>query len=94
MLQRPEFSKLTVWVSFFEIYAGKLYDLLNSRKRLEAREDGKQQVNICGLQEKLVDSAATLMSVIEKGESVRSVGATGANVDSSRSHAILQIVLR
>jgi len=80
--------------AFFEIYAGKLFDLLNNRKRLEAREDGKQQVVICGLQEKMVDSAATLMHVIEKGESVRSVGATGANVDSSRSHAILQMTIR
>lgn len=33
---------LTVWVSFYEIYCGKLFDLLNDRKILFAREDGKQ----------------------------------------------------
>jgi kinesin family protein 2/24 len=33
---------LTVWVSFYEIYCGKLFDLLNERKILFAREDGKQ----------------------------------------------------
>lgn len=33
---------LKVWVSFYEIYCGKLFDLLNDRKILFAREDGKQ----------------------------------------------------
>jgi len=33
---------LCVWVSFYEIYCGKLFDLLNDRKILCAREDGKQ----------------------------------------------------
>jgi kinesin family protein 2/24 len=33
---------LSVWVSFYEIYCGKLFDLLNDRKILFAREDGKQ----------------------------------------------------
>lgn len=33
---------LQVWVSFYEIYCGKLFDLLNDRKTLCAREDGKQ----------------------------------------------------
>ena len=42
---------MTVWVSFFEIYGGKLYDLLNDRRKLVARADAKQVVNIVGLQE-------------------------------------------
>ena len=33
---------LRVCVSFYEIYCGKLFDLLNDRKLLYAREDGKQ----------------------------------------------------
>ncbi len=33
---------LQVYVSFYEIYCGKLFDLLNERKTLFAREDGKQ----------------------------------------------------
>jgi len=38
-LERSEFSHLTIWLSFYEIYCGKLYDLLNDRSQLFARED-------------------------------------------------------
>jgi len=37
---------LGVWVSFYEIYCGKLFDLLNDRKTLFAREDGKQVLTL------------------------------------------------
>ncbi len=30
-LQRNEFQHLTCWISFYEIYCGKLFDLLNER---------------------------------------------------------------
>jgi hypothetical protein len=52
LIARPEFSHLTVIVSFFEIYGGKLFDLLNGRQKLVAREDGNQQCNVVGLTEK------------------------------------------
>lgn len=47
---------LDVYVSFYEIYCGKLFDLLNSREQLQAREDAKQNVNIIGLTVKKVNS--------------------------------------
>ncbi len=59
-----------------------------------AREDAKQNVNIVGLQEKKVTGVQSLMQIIEFGSSVRVTGVTGANMDSSRSHAILQISLK
>ncbi|CAL1527967.1 unnamed protein product [Lymnaea stagnalis] len=85
---------LHVWVSFFEIYCGQLFDLLNRRNRLHAREDGSHQVCIAGLTETEATSVASLVQTLEYGNSVRSKGATGVNPDSSRSHAILQLDIR
>ncbi|NWT53832.1 KIF24 protein, partial [Erythrocercus mccallii] len=85
---------LTVLISFYEIYCGQLYDLLNGRKRLFAREDGKHVVQIVGLREVQVDSVDQLLEVILKGGKERSTGATGVNSDSSRSHAIIQIQIK
>ncbi|XP_040819763.1 kinesin-like protein KIF24 [Ochotona curzoniae] len=85
---------LFVWISFYEIYCGQLYDLLNKRKRLFAREDSKHTVQIVGLRELQVESVGLLLEVILKGSKERSTGATGVNADSSRSHAIIQIQIK
>jgi hypothetical protein len=94
MLNQPEYVNIIPHVSFYEIYQGQLYDLLNARKKLFAREDGKQQVCIAGLTEYECFSVDDLMKIFGHGNNVRSTGATGANADSSRSHAILQICLK
>ncbi|KAK6153633.1 hypothetical protein DH2020_013272 [Rehmannia glutinosa] len=83
-----------LFVSFFEIYGGKLFDLLSDRKKLCMREDGKQQVCIVGLQEYRVVDVETVKELIEKGNGTRSTGTTGANEESSRSHAILQLTIK
>ncbi|XP_056402723.1 kinesin-like protein KIF24 [Hyla sarda] len=89
--QRKDYS---VWISFYEIYCGQLYDLLNGRKRLYAREDGKHVVQVVGLREVEVSSVEFLLEVIMKGSRERSTGATGVNSDSSRSHAVIQIQIK
>ncbi|RUS20696.1 P-loop containing nucleoside triphosphate hydrolase protein [Endogone sp. FLAS-F59071] len=94
MLNQPRYSHLSAWIGFYELYQGHLYDLLNDRKRLFAREDGKQNVVIAGLKEYPINDVDNLMQVFEYGSSVRSTGSTGANADSSRSHAVLQILLK
>ncbi|KAG8656342.1 hypothetical protein MANES_04G124900v8 [Manihot esculenta] len=83
-----------LFVSFFEIYGGKLFDLLSDRKKLCMREDGKQQVCIVGLQEYEVSDVESIKDLIEKGNATRSTGTTGANEESSRSHAILQLAIK
>ncbi|KAI7853209.1 P-loop containing nucleoside triphosphate hydrolase protein [Circinella umbellata] len=94
MLRQPEYQHLTAWIGFYEIYQGQLYDLLNNRKKLFAREDGKKNVVIVGLKEYIIKNVDDLMQVFEYGSQARSTGSTGANSDSSRSHAILQILLK
>lgn len=93
-LEKEEYSNYELWVSFYEIYCNKLYDLLNERNVLYAREDGKQNICIVGLNEKRVASLKELMTIIEFGLKTRTTGITGANMDSSRSHAVLQIQLK
>lgn len=83
-----------LFVSFFEIYGGKLFDLLNDRRKLCMREDGKQQVCIVGLEEFRVSNVDTIKELIERGNATRSTGTTGANEESSRSHAILQLAIK
>ncbi|XP_070819959.1 kinesin-like protein KIF24 [Chaetodon trifascialis] len=87
-------SRLLVYVSFFEIYCGQLYDLLDHRKRLFAREDGQKVVHIAGLRDVRVDSVSSLLEVISQGTEERTQGTSGVNPLSSRSHALLQIQLR
>ncbi|XP_073321885.1 kinesin-like protein KIF24 [Pagrus major] len=87
-------TPLLVYVSFFEIYCGQLYDLLDHRKRLFAREDGQKVVHIAGLRDVRVDSVSSLLEVISQGTEERTQGMSGVNPLSSRSHALLQIQLR
>lgn len=87
-------SDTHIVVSFYEIYSGKLFDLLNGRRPLRALEDDKGKVNIRGLTEHLSNSVDDLMAIIDQGSGVRSCGSTGANDTSSRSHAILEIKLK
>ncbi|XP_024004513.1 kinesin-like protein KIN-13A isoform X2 [Eutrema salsugineum] len=96
MLNQPVYrdQRLKLWLSYFEIYGGKLYDLLSERKKLCMREDGRQQVCIVGLQEYEVSDVQIVKDFIDKGNASRSTGSTGANEESSRSHAILQLVVK
>nr|XP_043627663.1 kinesin-like protein KIN-13A [Erigeron canadensis] len=96
LLHQPAYrnQKFKLWLSYFEIYGGKLYDLLSDRKKLCIREDGRQQVCIVGLQEFEVLDVQIVKEYIERGSGARSTGSTGANEESSRSHAILQLVVK
>ncbi|KAG2727084.1 hypothetical protein I3843_01G139100 [Carya illinoinensis] len=96
LLHQPFYrnQRFKLWLSYFEIYGGKLFDLLSDRKKLFMREDGKQQVCIVGLQEFEVSDVQIVKEYIERGNAARSTGSTGANEESSRSHAILQLVVK
>eukprot|EP01043_Picozoa_sp_COSAG02_P011679 COSAG02_NODE_434_length_22429_cov_15.013704_15_plen_82_part_00 len=58
-----------------------------------AAADGRQNVVIVGVKEKEVSSVDELLALIDYGNTVRSTGSTGANADSSRSHAVIQLRL-
>ncbi|XP_067678415.1 kinesin-like protein KIF2A isoform X2 [Haliotis asinina] len=95
-LIHSKFKKLdlTVGASFFEIYSGKVFDLLNKKLKLRVLEDHKQQVQVVGLKEEVVQSTEEVLQLIQHGNNVRTSGQTSANQHSSRSHAVFQIILR
>lgn len=87
-------THVDVFVSYFEIYGGRCQDLLNSRQRLNVREDGNGEVVVSDLLEMQADTAEALHNIIETGNRNRTTHATESNEESSRSHAICQIALK
>ena len=83
-----DLNDVEIFVSFYEIYGGRCQDLLNHRHRLVVREDGKGEVHIAGLQECCVTSGAQLLSLVAKGNQLRTTQATETNDTSSRSHCV------
>ena len=93
LVSSKQFNNIIISMSFYEIYCGKAFDLLNNRASCPIRVDAKENVHIVGLLEKDIESAEGLMLVVRYGMQVRMTGSTGGNEESSRSHAILQIRL-
>ena len=99
--ERSDNSNTTtsVRVSYVEIYNEELRDLLTDNNRRSAptsltiREDKKGSITVEGLKEVAVNSLEQLMQVFTVGEANKSVGSTKMNDRSSRSHAILKIIL-
>jgi kinesin family protein 2/24 len=90
----PEYSALSLHVACYEIYGGKVFDLLNTRQRLDVREDAKRRVQVVGLKEIEVKNIDVLMKLCDHAACTRSTGSTGANDESSRSHSIMVFSLR
>lgn len=87
-------GQLEVFCTFFEIYCGKVYDLLNNKKKLRVLEDHKNLVQIVDIREQPLNSVEDVLSLIQYGMNIRTSGATSANQHSSRSHAVFQIILK
>ncbi|CAF1358270.1 unnamed protein product, partial [Adineta ricciae] len=94
-LSLPQYrSSIEIFVTFYEIYCGKVFDLLNNKKRLRVLEDQKGLVQVCDRKEQQVKSVQDVLNIIQNGMSIRTSGTTAANSNSSRSHAVLQIILK
>jgi kinesin family protein 2/24 len=85
---------LEFYISFYEIYAGRLYDLLNDKNKLSVLEDKNQRVQIYGLEERNVRTPEEMRDVIDLANSIRTTHNTVTNETSSRSHAICNIVIK
>lgn len=94
-----EFSYL-VKCSYMQIYNDKVYDLLCDRKRskhlgIREREDvqGKVKAMVVGLSAVVVHSMEEVLTLLRRGECNRAIRDTELNAESSRSHAILQMLV-
>jgi hypothetical protein len=84
-----------VRASYMEIYNEEIRDLLGDDHlaKLELKEDPDKGVFAKGLQSIVVDSVEAIDALMTKGNSVRTVGSTAMNAESSRSHSIFTIVI-
>lgn len=94
LLGQEEFKHLYIGASCFEIYGGKLYDLLNTRNEIKCLEDGGGNVRMPRLKEITVAGVQELIDLMALAHDNRSVGSTGANEASSRSHLVMQLMLK
>jgi kinesin family protein 22 len=84
-----------VEVSYMEIYNEKVWDLLELKDAdLPIREDINRTIFVPGLSQKTVRSTTEFDAVYELGCAHRRTSPTSLNATSSRSHAVLSIVVR
>ncbi|XP_041832708.1 kinesin-like protein KIF13B isoform X2 [Melanotaenia boesemani] len=91
-----EGETFTVEVSYMEIYNEKVRDLLDpkgSRLSLRVREHKVLGPYVDGLSRLAVASYKDIESLMSEGNKSRTVAATNMNEESSRSHAVFNIIL-
>ncbi|XP_035771964.1 kinesin-like protein KIF13B [Neolamprologus brichardi] len=91
-----EGESFTVEVSYMEIYNEKVRDLLDpkgSRQALRVREHKVLGPYVDGLSRLAVTSYKDIESLMSEGNKSRTVAATNMNEESSRSHAVFNIIL-
>ena len=84
----------TIKISYLELYNEQVIDLLTikpSNEGIMIVEDPNKGVLLPGLSELIVKDSEEVYNYILKGNSRRTMGSTGQNQFSSRSHAILEI---
>uniref|UniRef100_A0A8C7W1B6 Kinesin family member 13Bb n=1 Tax=Oncorhynchus mykiss TaxID=8022 RepID=A0A8C7W1B6_ONCMY len=94
--EQREGESFTVEVSFMEIYNEKVRDLLDpkgSRQALRVREHKVFGPYVDGLSRLAVACYKDIECLMSEGNKSRTVAATNMNEESSRSHAVFNIIL-
>ncbi|XP_055998502.1 kinesin-like protein KIF13B isoform X3 [Ostrea edulis] len=93
---RSDDTSFKVEVSYMEIYNEKVHDLLDpkgSKQNLKVREHNILGPYVDGLSMLAVASFEDIDNLMNEGNKSRTVAATNMNNESSRSHAVFNIVL-
>ncbi|XP_044282625.1 kinesin-like protein KIF13A isoform X3 [Varanus komodoensis] len=95
-VEENDLHTFKVEVSYMEIYNEKVRDLLDpkgSRQSLKVREHKVLGPYVDGLSQLAVTSFEDIESLMSEGNKSRTVAATNMNEESSRSHAVFNIVV-
>ncbi|CAL4948841.1 unnamed protein product [Urochloa decumbens] len=90
--QRSHDGNHSIQLSYLEIYNETVRDLLSPGRPLHLRED-KQGTVAAGLTQYRAYSTDEVMKLLQQGNKNRTTEPTRVNETSSRSHAILQVVV-
>ncbi len=74
------------------MYNETIRDLLNPSGDLHLREDSHKGLVVAGLSRHVPSSANDVLSMLESGNKNRTQHPTDANAESSRSHAVFQVL--
>lgn len=66
----------TFYLGFFEIYGGKVMDLLGGKKKLQILEDANSKIQIFGLEYRQASTAKEMIKIIDFGHSERTTHCT------------------
>lgn len=84
-------------VSYLEIYNEKIRDLLNNStadaEEIKLRDDPQRGIHAYPLTEVPVTSLQQFLSLLRQGDALRHSAATDFNAHSSRSHAVVQVIV-
>lgn len=93
-IKKDDEKDYNVLISYVEIYNESIRDLLvASSNYLELRDDPIKGITIAGVTEYPAESTEQVMSLLFTGNKRRTTEATNANLTSSRSHAVFQIIV-
>ncbi|KAG7356967.1 kinesin motor domain containing protein [Nitzschia inconspicua] len=87
-----------VRIQFLEVYGEDIRDLLNPQQgstasKLSIRDVGNEEPEVIGATEHKVESAEEALLYLTRGMYRRVTGSTAMNESSSRSHAILSVIV-
>jgi len=97
LFQRIEDDKsrtFRVYLTYLEVYNENIRDLLNpSTGYLDLREDPVKGICVAGITEFSTTNVGETMDLLQRGNLNRTVEPTKKNETSSRSHAVMQIMI-
>lgn len=93
-IKKDDEKEYNILISYVEIYNESIRDLLvSSSSYLELRDEPIKGITIAGVTEYPAESTEQVMSLLFTGNKRRTTEATNANLTSSRSHAVFQIIV-